>query len=286
LFGFSVNILGWCRRQENIVMSNKIIGEHPTGHPYGISLSAIDKLTSDEVRVQHRILSEKGNRDVFMDFTVNALKFHHFDAETLSRRKHLIESFKIKNLKMPSNLLYPTAEKTQRGNFAEIVLAEYLCASTTATLPVYRLRYNPNPQQSMKGDDVLMFDLDSKPARIIVGEAKFRGVPNKQAVTEIIEGLLRSHKAQLPVSLTFVSDRLFERGNSTLGQRVLDCADLIAADKLNIDYVGFLLSNHNGSRHVDKNTTNELHSLMMISLGVNSPREMVREAFQRLEVDL
>ncbi|MFQ6963494.1 MAG: Hachiman antiphage defense system protein HamA [Oscillospiraceae bacterium] len=43
----------------------------------------------------------------------------------------------------------------------------------------YRLRYNTNPDQSMKGDDVLLFDLDSDPVRIVVGESKFRGTPDE-----------------------------------------------------------------------------------------------------------
>lgn len=65
-------------------------------------------------------------------------------------------------------------------------------------LPVYRLRYNTNPDQSMKDDDVLLFDLDSDPVRIIVGESKFRGIPDKQSVIDIVDGLVRSYKAGLP----------------------------------------------------------------------------------------
>jgi len=51
-------------------------------------------------------------------------------------------------------------------------LAEYLSSTTDAQLPIYRLRYNTNPDQSMKGDDVLLFDLDAEPVRIIIGESR------------------------------------------------------------------------------------------------------------------
>ncbi len=34
-----------------------------------------------------------------------------------------------------------------------VFLAEYIVAESEASLPVYRLRYNPNVEQSMKGDD-------------------------------------------------------------------------------------------------------------------------------------
>ena len=44
----------------------------------------------------------------------------------------------------------------------------------------------------MKSDDVLLFDLDAAPVRIIVGESKFRTTPDKQAVVDIVDGLVRS----------------------------------------------------------------------------------------------
>jgi len=264
-------------------MNNRIIGNHPTEHTYGTSLSACDKTTS--LGISHRVLSENGNRIAFMDFTVEVLKAHHISPEALERRKTAINSLKIKGLDISRLSPYPTDSKTQCGNFAEVVIAEYLCASTPATLPIYRLRYNPNPNQSMKGDDVLLFDLDSNPVRIIVSESKFRGTPTKAAVDEIMEGLTRSSNGALPVSMTFVSDRLFEQGNVELGEKVLKCVDLLVADKLDINYVGFLLSNNNVANHVDRNTI-ALHNLLMISLGVNSPEDMVQDAFQRLEADL
>jgi Cap4 SAVED domain len=89
---------------------------------------------------------------------------------------------------------FPIDPSTRKGNLAEVVLAEYLVAATGIVLPIYRLRYNPNIDQSMKGDDVLAFDLDSNPVRIIVGEAKFRGTSTKKAVEEIVDGLARSTK--------------------------------------------------------------------------------------------
>jgi hypothetical protein len=61
------------------------------------------------------------------------------------------------------------------------------------------VRYNPNVDQSMKGDDVLAFDLDSHPVRVIVGEAKVRATSTKGSVQEIVTGLVRSVKAGVNV---------------------------------------------------------------------------------------
>jgi hypothetical protein len=181
---------------------------------------------------------------------------------------------------------YPVAAKTQRGNFAEVILAEYLKVATDAVMPVYKLRYNPNIQQAMKGDDVLLFDLDSDPVRIIVGESKFRGIPSKAAVEGIIAGLKRSHEGGLPISLPFVADRLFGNGEDVLGEKVMQCVELIMADKLTIDYVGFLMSNDNAACNVERSTTDELHNLLMISLAFSDPEKVVAEAFDRLEAEL
>lgn len=135
----------------------------------------------------------------------------------------------------------------------------------------------------MKGDDALLFDLDSNPVRIIVGEAKFRGTPSKKAIVDMINGLMRSNKAGLPVSLMFVAERLFDEGRSEMGKKVQNCAVLFATDKLKIDYVGLLMSNLNASNYVNDHTSNELHNLFMISLGFQPPEAIVQQAFTRLE---
>jgi hypothetical protein len=265
-------------------MENQIINNHPTDHPYGLSLSARDKTTS--AGVAHRELIENGNRTVFTDFTLKSLKKHHISEDNMARRKAKIESLRIKGINTSSLSPYPTEPNTQKGNFAEVILAEYLCAATSADLPIYRLRYNPNKDQSMKGDDVLLFDLDANPARIIVGESKFRSTPSKQAVVEITEGLIRSNKAKIPISLMFVADRLFGEGKAELGEKVQKCSERIIENEIKIYYVGFLFSNQQASKYINRNATNKIHNLLMISLGVDTPDNIVQETFNRLEDDL
>lgn len=258
-----------------------IINEHPTGtHPFAISLLSTDETT--ESNVDHRKLEENGEINTFIEFMVPALQNHHMSPAALERRRDLIESLRIQNAPIPLSR-FPHTDKTRKGNFAEVFLAEYLLSTTDARLPVYRLRYNPNVEQSMKGDDVLLFDLDSDPVRIIVGEAKFRETPNRQAVIDTIDGLVRSNRVGLPVSLMFVADRLFEEGLNELGMRVQNCALIFGTDRLRIDYVGLLMGNRNASKNIKSHTTNDLHNLLMISLGANSPTSIVQQTFARLE---
>lgn len=258
-----------------------ILNDHPTGtHPLAVSLLSTDVTTA--CGIAHRKLEENGHNDVLLDFIVPALRTHHVSLEALQRRSDLINSLGIANAQiLPSP--FPQNSTTQKGNFAEVLLAEYLTSTTEAQLPVYRLRYNPNVEQSMKGDDVLLFDLDSDPVRIIVGEAKFRGTPTKKAVIEMIGGLVRSNKSGLPVSLMFVAERLFEEGNDAMARNVQNCAILFATNRLKIDFVGLLMSNRNASSYVNSHTTNELHNLLMISVGVRWPGTIVQQAFARVE---
>jgi len=258
-----------------------IINDHPSEkHPFAESLLSNDESSTNGV--SHRCLVENGSRDVFLNYMTLALQNHHISPEALERRRDLIETLQIKDAPMLVSP-FPKNITTQKGNFAEVFLAEYLCTTTEAELPIYRLRYNPNVEQSMKGDDVLLFDMDSDPVRIIVGESKFRGIPDKKAVVDIVEGLVRSNRTGLPISLMFVAERLFEVGNSELAQKVQNCAVLFLTNQLQIDYVGFLMSNYNAKNVVNTHTSSELHNLLMISLNIESPDAIVQQAFAQLE---
>ncbi|OKY53735.1 Hachiman antiphage defense system protein HamA [Megasphaera cerevisiae] len=259
----------------------KIIKDHPIGsHPFARSLLSVDENTLS--KVEHRALSENGHNDILLEYMTLALQEHHISPEALNRHQELIRSLKIAHCQIP-RAPYPQDVTTQKGNFAEIFLAEYLSVTTDAQLPIYRLRYNPNPDQSMKGDDVLLFDLDSDPVRIIVGESKFRKVPTKQSVIDIVDNLARSNRIGLPVSLMFVSERLFQENKTELGEKVQACAVLFAKNRLCIDYVGLLMSNSNVRRYVNRHTSDTLHNLLMISLGMDDPEIIVKQAFARLE---
>jgi hypothetical protein len=138
----------------------------------------------------------------------------------------------------------------------------------------------------MKGDDVLAFDFSSKRPRIIVGEAKFRGTPSKKAVQDIVSGLVRSYKAGLPASLQFVADRLYEVDNIDLADRISDCPLQMAKGRLDLSYVGFLLSDTESKSKVDQHTEGSLRSLVMISLGMDSPTQIVIDCFEGIEAEV
>ena len=210
------------------------------------------------------------------------IRNHHARPEDLVRDKARREALARQGFSSNTSR-FPRDSNTQKGNWTEIFLCEYVKSSCQAELPVYRLRYNPNVEQSMKGDDVLAFDLDANPVRIIVGEAKFRKTSSKAAVTEIVEALERSHRGGLPASLQFVADRLFQEGNEDLGQRIEECADLFVRDRLRIDHLGLLASNHLAPTHVEKHAKSSAPRLAVMSLNLSDGTKLVEASFDSLE---
>jgi hypothetical protein len=266
------------------IQPDKILGPHPEPDAFGCHTQAEDTSTNSDV--PHRALSQDtDSRDETVEQLRDALIRHHASEEMRERDRRKREN--LRQLGYPvsddESHRFPRADKTRKDNLAEVFLAEYIVAESDASLPVYRLRYNPNVEQSMKGDDVLAFDFDSAPVRILIGEAKFRGTPSKASVEEIVAGLIRSHQAGLPASLQFVADRLFESRNVNLGRRVANCAILMARGRLDLQYVGLLLSNTNSKSYVDQHTNSDLRNLVMISLGIDDPNGLIDQCFDGLE---
>jgi hypothetical protein len=261
-----------------------IIGKHPAEELFGSHLHAEDSPTDSNI--PHRSLNHGSTvREQTIEQLRAALIEHHVSAAMIAQ-----DSRKIKNLRAlgypveeSSVCRFPTSDTTRKGNLAEVFLAEYICAASGASLPVYRLRYNPNIEQSMKGDDVLAFDFTSKRPRILIGEAKFRGTPSKKAIQDIVIGLVRSHNAGLPASLQFVADRLYELNQIELADRVEDCSIKMAQGRLDLSYVGLLLSDDKSKSKVHEHTTAELRSLVMISLGIDAPGNLVEDCFDGIE---
>jgi hypothetical protein len=260
-----------------------VLGTHPSSDPWH-RLDFADGETN--AGVAHRALSvANGHESAMVKPLRNMLLRHHVSKDTQERDKARQEAYERLGYGAAAEHIqrFPQNPSTMKGNLAEIVLAEYIVDSSAVDLPIYRLRYNPNVDQSMKGDDVLAFDLDSDPIRIVVGEAKYRGSSTRVAADEMIDGLMRAKRAGLPASLTFVADRLYELQEISLANRVMDCVLLFSQDALRIDYVGLLMSDARASDRVNVHTPTELHRLALISLNLAKPDELVTKCYDGLD---
>lgn len=246
----------------------------------GTVLSGVDAQTTS--RRQHRVLTEASpGTGELVEFLRTAIIEHHSDDATRQRLARRNRTLVRQGL--PPQTVYPSNAVTQKCNLGEIALAEYIVANEDIDVPIYRLRYNPNIEQSMKGDDVLAFDLDVRPMRVLVGESKFRTAPRREDVEKIAEGLLRSHKAKIPTSLQFVANMLFKEGQEQLGKRVEDFSIAIGRGTAIVEYVGLLLGSNDASRMVAAHTPSGApRRLAMISLGLADPEALVADCFRSL----
>lgn len=265
--------------------TEQVIGPHPLPpHPCGNCLTAEDQKTDHDI--PHRVLkNDPQKRDELIAVMTQWIVNHHISPESIARDRKRRDALERQGLQDPTRRL-PLNTNTQKGNWAEILLAEYVAASCNAQLPVYRLRYNTNVDQSMKGDDVLAFDLNSVPVRILVGEAKFRSTSTKVVVDELIDALEKSHSGNIPASLQFVADRLFDSGLDELGAKVAECNTLFAQNRLQLDYVGLLVSNKYAHAHVSSNAQSNIQRLAVMSLDLADPEAIVSESYAKAAVVL
>jgi len=183
------NYLGGESMNQSALIHCELIGEHPKQTIFAEWLSYED-LPSSNNKIHRKLLEVQGMREHAVEQISDWIIKHHIADSTIDRLRRKKEGILKKhglNEYINQQQFLPVAEKTMRGNGAEIVLAEYLQASSNLQVLVYKLRYNPNVNQSMKGDDVLLLNKENLSHKIIVGESKFRKVPNKAVVEEITD---------------------------------------------------------------------------------------------------
>lgn len=101
---------------------------------------------------------------------------------------------------------------TQKGHLIEILACDFAQSCLGYDIPIFRFHYNPNYEQSMKGDDLLGFDLSSG-TNVIVGEAKYRKTFKKETVLEMYDTISNGFRPH-PISIEFVASVLEIEGGA------------------------------------------------------------------------
>lgn len=268
----------------------KLIGGHPLKpHIYGVWLNSTDLPVSGNKK--HRKTEEiNGTRDAAINVLAQWVvdyHVHNHSKKVIARKRAILKKHELEDY-IGNMKLLPKLENTKKGNLGEIVLIEYLKESRGYDPIVHKLQYNTNVDSAMKGDDVLMFNTSDLFSEVIYGECKFRSTPSKKVVDDIV-GNLQGAK-RLPVSLEFVANVLDDRGETDLADNITELHQKIEDGSVPVTNVGFLISTKSDvkagqdtTKQVEKylNTTNP--RLVMISLGIENPVQIVDEAFKRAE---
>lgn len=180
----------------------------------------------------------------------------------------------------------PRVDKVKKGNATEILLIEYIQNSLNKELyHAYKLRYNPNVDQAIKGDDTLMVDIINEKGahkiRLYLGEAKFRKTPSKTVVDTISKSLSKDKR---PLSYSFLVDEL---GRDPKTESIADILEIFIVEEIkgkgDLIYTGFLLSNTDTFIVVESNLNSDNPQMILISIGIDNPEVLVDEAFKKAE---
>lgn len=117
----------------------------------------------------------------------------------------------------------PQKDKTRKGNFGEILACEYLSSVENFEIPVMRFRWNPNPDESMRGEDALAFkfsESEDEPSEICVAEAKVQSTFNRTKTGRAVQVQLGDRK--FPRSIKFVSSHLRQQGEREKAATVME----------------------------------------------------------------
>lgn len=257
---------------------DEMIGKHPTDGLFCNWIDCYDTECTDKKK--HRYLQEKEeNRQEAIETVAHWLVTHHltkYDRSELREKQKILEKYDFQEFANSLSLeIFPKFDKTKKGNLGEILLTEYLSQVSGIKVLIYKLHYNPNVDQSMKGDDVLL--VDSK--KILLGESKFRATPTKKAVEEISESM--STILKLPITLSFIRNRLFEQHETELAQYISDIKYKMSKKEIDIKNIGFLLSTKLVKGHVERNMNSKNEDFLFISLGMDAPADFMELAFTR-----
>ncbi|MCM3412650.1 Hachiman antiphage defense system protein HamA [Metabacillus litoralis] len=264
----------------------KLIGEHPEASFFYEWLDSKDEPVTKNKK--HRQLTEKEvSREFVIEQISDWIVKHHIDEKRLERlrkkRGEILDKYGFEQYVKKQTLL-PTVDKTKKGNATEIILAEYLLETTKLHLIVYRLRYNTNVNQAMKGDDVLLLNRENLFEKVIIGESKFRTTPGKAVIEEVTKEF--AQELRLPLSVTFLAQKMSDFGDDDLAEKLEDLNVSLHDGKIPIVSVGFLLSNHNTTSNVNRHLDSKNPNFVFVSLGLENPNELISNSFDMAEEKL
>jgi hypothetical protein len=265
----------------------ELLGNHPTPpNIFGAWLTHNDIAVTATKKHRQLVENVGNNRQNLINWFARKLILHHYDDISLTRLKQKYSELGFPQYAEDRRKL-PRADATRKGNAIEVLLIEYIeqCQGKNL-IKHYKLRYNPNVDQSIKGDDTLLIDIikdqqNNDTARIFLGESKFRGTPNSATVRKIAESLAETKK---PLSYSFI---IAELSKSNATKNIADLLDNLILDEIkakgNITYTGLLVSNADASRFVEDNFSSANDDLVIISIGLPNPQNLVNDAFTEAE---
>ena len=176
----------------------------------------------------------------------------------------------------------PTAKKIRSGDLAEILCTAYVVEETSYKRGINRLRWKDHRNMSMRGEDVLAFNLGSGVLKILKGEVKSRAAMTAAVITEAREALSGYQELPSPHAISFVADRLNEIGDKAL-RDAIDKAQLMDGLKANqVTHMLFTFSGSNPSNLLKTNLLAYTGTVpqQYVGLQVKKHQAFIKDVFE------
>lgn len=182
----------------------------------------------------------------------------------------------------------PTGPKSRSGDIGEILASSWVNEFTGYRIGVLKLRWADHREMAMRGDDILAVRLDPKVgARFLKGEVKSRANLGKKTVADARAALLSSHGRPTPHALAFVSDRLFETGETDLSD-LIDEYQLKKRIKIDqLSHLMFMFTGNNPCALLTADLTAYAGKIPQHAVGlrVTTHQNFIKQIFEKVIAD-
>lgn len=182
----------------------------------------------------------------------------------------------------------PTGPRSRSGDIGEILASSWVSEFTGYKIGVLKLRWKDHREMAMHGDDILAvcFDPDVE-VRFLKGEVKSRASLPKKTVDEARKALLSSHGRPTPHALAFVSDRLFETGETELSD-LIDKYQLKERIKIEqLSHLMFMFTGNNPCKLMTADLDAYKGKIPQYAVGlrVTKHQAFIKEIFEKVIAD-
>jgi hypothetical protein len=178
--------------------------------------------------------------------------------------------------------------KSRSGDIGEILASSWVDEFTGYKKSVLKLRWADHREMAMRGDDIVAVCHDPKVgARFLKGEVKSRASLGKKTVTDARAALLSSHGRPTPHALAFISDRLFETGETDLSD-LIDKYSLKKRIKIDqLSHLMFMFTGNNPSALLAADLTAYTGKIPQQSIGlrVATHQNFIKQIFDKVIAD-
>jgi hypothetical protein len=181
------------------------------------------------------------------------------------------------------DLKLPTSKNIRSGDLGEILGASYVKDFAGYVTGINRLRWKDHREMAMRGDDIIAVRPDkTMKIKFLKGEVKSSVSMSASTVSKARKALLSNKNRPTPHALSFLADRLHEKGEHDLAD-LIDDAQLVTGISLNqVSHLMFTFSG-NDPRKILRNDLNAYKgkvSQSSVALRVSDHQEFIKAVYE------